>query len=824
MEIIPKQPDIKYGKKEYKTILGPIPEKSDFKYTGVAVKAKRARVSSVISNHFNLKFKKTKVYQFNARFSPELEEGARDKIDEIFRANGRKIRELLGSYVRAVNCVFTFKLPKEGSKLFEFKEHKEYTLELIKTKELDFKELFSVASDRFELFRVLNIQIKQIMKKNKYLEFGIDRKYYDTGATQQLEIMNGEFLLDVMKGYKTVMDVYHNNVPKVLIDCCSRVVRVYDLWQEYNYYKGQGLDDDRILDEFIIGRSFLAYYGNQKIYRVDRVDFDKTPMSKFPNNKFKNFYDYYLKTYNVKIEDTNQFLVVSIRRKKELDKNGKKIVKEEEIHLVPELLKPTGLTDSMRANGGAMRDLAQFTQINPDARDSRQKALAKQLNDTPSELNVEVDVNSNTIDDALIYNPPTIYLEKAVQPEGAGTFRIKEAIHPKNTKLQKWLLICDDRDKKSAQDFALTMLKSSKSLGVTVQKPKIVGIKENNPVKLAAKCITEIETLNPTITLLFFQKRTADKIYARIKTECHVRIGALTQFFVNWRPNDKRSLTNMSIASNIVLQMITKLGNSPWLVQRPTGINDNGSMTMVIGADVFHTGHKDSVASVIATLDKDFTQYYSCNSFQMKRGDDILHYVSNAVVECTRKYAEVNKRAPDNIVFYRDGIGMGQHERVREIEITSIVEELKKSGIKSKLIYIVVTKRINDRFFEYGFDRRTKRKGPINPQGGLIVHSGAVNNNGFDFFMIAQNVNRGTATPVHFEVLFNDTSLSADSLFELTYYQTFNYYNWSGPVKVPSVVQYANKQAYLVGSTKKKRKERYDDQDSEFIREKPYFL
>ena len=54
--------------------------------------------------------------------------------------------------------------------------------------------------------------------------------------------------------------------------------------------------------------------------------------------------------------------------------------------------------------------------------------------------------------------------------------------------------------------------------------------------------------------------------------------------------------------------------------------------------------------------------------------------------------------------------------------------------------------------------------------------------------MVAQSVARGTATPTHYEVLYNNTDLLADSFYQATYYQCYNYYNWSGPVKVPSVV------------------------------------
>lgn len=64
----------------------------------------------------------------------------------------------------------------------------------------------------------------------------------------------------------------------------------------------------------------------------------------------------------------------------------------------------------------------------------------------------------------------------------------------------------------------------------------------------------------------------------------------------------------------------------------------------------------------------------------------------------------------------------------------------------------------------------------------------------------------GTATPTHYECLYNDSSLSSDQLYTLTYFSCFSYFNWRGPVKVPCVVQYAHKQAELLARSTPRRK------------------
>ena len=59
--------------------------------------------------------------------------------------------------------------------------------------------------------------------------------------------------------------------------------------------------------------------------------------------------------------------------------------------------------------------------------------------------------------------------------------------------------------------------------------------------------------------------------------------------------------------------------------------------------------------------------------------------------------------------------------------------------------------------------------------------------------MIAQKVGRGTARPVQFVSLCWESQLNQTQMQEFIYHQCFNYLNWTGPVRVPGVLQYASK-------------------------------
>jgi aubergine-like protein len=69
------------------------------------------------------------------------------------------------------------------------------------------------------------------------------------------------------------------------------------------------------------------------------------------------------------------------------------------------------------------------------------------------------------------------------------------------------------------------------------------------------------------------------------------------------------------------------------------------------------------------------------------------------------EYANFNKTLPTTIIFFRDGVGEGSIDEVRKTEIQAILNTFKELGEKYKQPYkpkfaeIIVTKKINDRFF-----------------------------------------------------------------------------------------------------------------------------
>ena len=767
-------------------------------------KKKLASTCQVLSNHYSFSIPKGRAYQWIAEVTPEVEKDSREFWDMLFNIHMREITKTIGKFVRASNCLFTFDIPAENKdkKLFTFTDTnsdlREYVLTLKRQDNvISFDEIARIDDSRFQVLRVLNFFIKKLMGNLNFKEFGRDRKFYNEKLTAQVDVLGGDFTLEIMKGFKTAVEFYSSG-PKLLIDCTRRIIRSYDMHAELEYFRGQNMPEERIFDEFIIGKTFMTTYGNNKMYRVTEMDNTKTPLSLFPDqSKAKTYKEYFKKQYGIDIKNTTQKLAVAEVTIKRNDGNGGVIRVTERIHLVPELLKPTGLTDDIRSDRGAMRDIAGHTQIKPDIREIAQSGILQNMNNLGPELNnlgLKIDPKSNLIKDALIFTPPTIQFRDAVTPNKDGTFiGARSKIYQKEATLGNWAIVYDKDKVDSAKATLECMKQSCKSIDVKVPEPVKIGISFFNPQ--TKKPLTKPEKIkaildrlskaDPEITIFMFQfeKKIADQVYDAVKDHCHKVLGKQSQFFANISKNEDKS-----VITNIILQMCVKLGITIYQIQKVDGINDSNkkNSVMIVGADICHLNGRDSVVSVIATSNASHTKFYSASAFTNHRGEDLMIAVASLVQKCRENYILQNKHEPATIIFYRDGIGMGSFDEVKNKEISPILEQLRATAKSEetvpKLVYIIVNKRINDRFYV------ETRDGLRNPEGGLVVKSQVTNPHGFDFFMIAQKVQMGTATPTHYECLHNDSHLSSDQIYTLSYFNCFNYFNWRGPVKVPSVV------------------------------------
>lgn len=116
---------------------------------------------------------------------------------------------------------------------------------------------------------------------------------------------------------------------------------VYDILRNI----GQDGDFQYQFKNEVIGMVVLTDYNN-KTYRIDDVDFGASPSDTFETKAGPiSFVEYYRTKYHLTIRNPTQPMLIT--KSTERQRRGGQ---EEIISLIPELCRPTGLTDQQRNN------------------------------------------------------------------------------------------------------------------------------------------------------------------------------------------------------------------------------------------------------------------------------------------------------------------------------------------------------------------------------------------------------------------------------------------------------------------------------------------
>ncbi|KAL4489847.1 hypothetical protein ABPG72_022487 [Tetrahymena utriculariae] len=735
-------------------------------------------------------------YQYDVEFSPSIAEDNRTLRYKIFKEARRNIEQIIGKFSFAGKSLFSMRnLSKD--KITKIKdiasinvEGQTYSILLRFTKTFEVNDESAQNQDKTtvnykkgnQVTQLLNIILKSIMREQNYLEIGKNSKFFDPNSKSDIIIngRNGTSTLEAYKGFTFNVTPSQDKV-HIMIDYCSRIIR-----------KETALEYLKANNNEISGLSVITQYNNFQIYLIDRVDKNKTPSSTFLNKKTNTqitFAQYFKERYGIQIRDMRQPLLVHKRKYREANTNVQII---EEVYLVPEICKMTGLTDDQRGNFQAMKDVAVHTKLTPQQRYQNSVQNCRFLSSKANASGIKIDEKSNLID-AVQLRPPRITLggNKTANSE-KGNFDIRTHTLDK-IEFKDWSLIYNQKDDGQVDQFVQTLRKASQAYGIDVSEPFFFSQRDWN-AKNWIKELDEDFSKNdlPQFVMSFGQVQTG--FYSEIKKflTSSNGVGIESQHVV------PKSLQKnaMSVASKIALQIASKLGRRIWQVETPAGIDQN---TMIIGIETSMKKIKNQqVIGVVASINKDFTKYFSDVDVR-KENDTALPTLSKIVAKAIEAYVKNTKAVPSEVIVYRQGLGEGQIQQSFNLEIKAIQIGFNnfKAGYNPRLAFFQVNRKIGQKFYQQPTGDKPEYQ---NPASGTIVASQVVQNN-FEFFMAAQNCNSGVCTPTKYTCLYNSTNLKEDQIWQLTYYQTFNYYNWQGPVRVPAAMKYAEKLAKFVSDT-----------------------
>lgn len=649
--------------------------------------------------------------------------------------------------------------------------------------DIEIKYVKTISSERInmELCQLFNIIYRASFRHLKLTPIG--RNYFDLSKRfkigEQLEIAPGQ----QQTLYKTQLGLLANRdvVWKIL-----RMENCYDILMTLHNTYSNGDDVKREFENEVKNKVMFLPHLNRTTF-VTGVAWNMKPSSTFKkNNKDITFEEYYLKTHAYEIKDRNQPMLECKKQNQQTS------------YFLPEMCRPTGLTDKMRADYPVMSALKDATGLSPDNRfksvvhtintNNQNKEFAKELEDNGYHAEATpIEVTARQLPaPAIIFGGGS---EKLDQRSAEWNMNRKSLF--RSIGLSNWAILYppmsrfDDEDPKHEVNmFVETLKRCCSQCSIKFEDPEYIPV-ERNELQSYNHAIDSI-MIKKSIILVVLPNKDKSR-YDAVKLKCAEK-NLLSQCVV-WKIVQDN---NMSKTTKIAIQMSTKIGAAPWALS----FNDF-KKSMIVGLDVHHSGEigtkkKSSVVGFCATLGGDQTNYYSKEVVQ-SAGQEIVNALEPCMDGALQMYKKKNGVFPESVIFYRDGVGEGQVEEVHRVEIAAVKQAIRKLCASTKLVHVVVLKRINTRLCTFSGSNTM-----VNLPPGTVVDTDIISPKAMEFFLVAHSTTQGTATPTKYSTILNEANLSSDQLQQLTYHLCHNYYNWFGAIRSPSVCQNAHKLAFFV--------------------------
>jgi len=417
-----------------------------------------------------------------------------------------------------------------------------------------------------------------------------------------------------------------------------------------------------------------------------------------------------------------------------------------------------------------------------------------------------------------ILAPPSIAYSQT-KPTGAKLADVKTTIDPKKPgswQQPKGMSYCDGKVLKTwavldlartppdeysmflqalarvGQENGLTITCNPADMWKEVAEPTQVERALGNIVESYAK---DKIALQMVVVILPFK---GGHVYDKVKHLGDVRHKVPTQCVIKKNLFKPGGGVNFQVLGNLCLKINSKLGginhvlhstSRPPILKRPI---------MIMGADVTHPapehkGSKPSIAAVVASIDPRASRYEVQVRVQAtEQNEEVIHDMKEVTMTLLKRFKEeTNGRKPEKIVMFRDGVSEGQFLIVLAKELCAIraaCTELEQD-YKPEITYVVVQKRHHTRFFPADNNQYHKNN---NALAGTVVDQGINHPTEGDFYLLSHEGIQGTSRPCHYQVLWDDSNLSADALETLSYYLCHLYSRCTRSVSYPTPTYYSH--------------------------------
>lgn len=295
--------------------------------------------------------------------------------------------------------------------------------------------------------------------------------------------------------------------------------------------------------------------------------------------------------------------------------------------------------------------------------------------------------------------------------------------------------------------------------------------------------------------MLFFVVPSKDAdLYRRIKKSCECRYGVVSQVLQSAHVQKAQD----QYISNVCMKVNAKLGGATCMAAGGLArLNPAfGKVpTMIIGADVSHASPGDdssgSMAAFTMSMDRAFTRYAANCETNGNRVEIIsTNIINTKLKEMVKMWAQnFAGHTPQQVLYFRDGVSEGQFQFVLNQEVADMKQMFKEINpkVEPKFTVVICGKRHHVRFFPgRGGDRNE------NPVPGTLVESGVTHPFEQDYYLASHSAIKGTARPVHYNVIANENNYDLAFIEQLTFEHCMQYARSTTPVSMVPPVYYAH--------------------------------
>lgn len=417
---------------------------------------------------------------------------------------------------------------------------------------------------------------------------------------------------------------------------------------------------------------------------------------------------------------------------------------------------------------------------------------------------MRIDAQQSSVKARLLENPTLQFDKSTNNPGTTGRWDLKgkKFLEPNTVPLKSWgVCVVSGRfppKKEDLERFIAAFVAAYKGHGGRIESsvPCMTVASGNDP----GKCVEELWNatgnkfqMRPQI-LCFILPDKDSTTYGRIKRSCECRYGVVSQCMQMAHVQKCQP----QYMSNVLMKFNAKLGG---VTNRAVGKTSKGLTgvfkvpTCIIGADVSHAApgmQSASMAALTVSMNRQATRYAAaCDTnghrVEMITEDNIKKLLKPLLQHWVQNVGQ--GQFPKHIIYVRDGVSEGQFSQVMEQEVKHMKAMLASVAPNhgSKFIVIIASKRHHIRFFpKSGGDRNG------NALPGTLVETGVTHPFENDFYLCSHAAIKGTARPVHYNVLLNEPGMSNEDLQTMIYEHSYQYIRATTPVSLFPAVYYAH--------------------------------